>query len=193
MPTTYRKSLKGTEEIAMRTYGLSMRLRPYLLIVDGARSLEELIREHPGLPEVEMVFKSLLDSGFIELATSQSAQANMSNANIVNLQRTANGAPPMPMRAPPAEIMEQPVQRQAAQPTAQQNGQKIDYLKGQMIQEVSALLGKDAALVVSKIQNCKTGDDLFATLMGLKKIITMYAGAEQADTFVRKFSELAMM
>lgn len=70
---------------------------------------------------------------------------------------------------------------------------KLDYLKSQMVQEISGLLGRDAGLVASKIQNCQSTDDLFATLMGLKKIINMYAGAEQADAFVRKFSGLATM
>lgn len=57
-----------------------------------------------------------------------------------------------------------------------------------MTREIMQLLGKDAEMVVSKIQRCENGMDLFAMMMGLKKIISIYANAQKADQFAAKFS-----
>jgi hypothetical protein len=199
MNIVYRKTLKGVEEIAFRSSALSEQLRPYLRIVDGAKSVDDLIQEYPRLAEVAMIFKSLMEAGYIELIAA-SAQVSVASSNIVNLKQTANGAfarpTPSPSNHEPVLTFPPP---QPAQPkparlySPAQASQKLDYLKGQIIDEVGELLGHDASLVVSKIQQCQTPEDLQTILIGLKKIIHMYSGADEADAFVQKFSTLAKM
>jgi hypothetical protein len=60
-----------------------------------------------------------------------------------------------------------------------------------MIRDVSALLGTDAAPVINKIQVCRTKDDLFSTMMGIKKIITIYTSREVADKFAVRYASLS--
>ena len=60
-----------------------------------------------------------------------------------------------------------------------------------MIRDVSALLGADAAPVVNKIQGCRTRDDLFSTMMGIKKIITIYTNRDAADKFASRYAVLS--
>jgi hypothetical protein len=59
------------------------------------------------------------------------------------------------------------------------------------VRDVSALLGSDAAPVIGKIQACRSKDDLFSTMVGIKKIITIYADRNAADKFGAKYNNLS--
>ena len=60
-----------------------------------------------------------------------------------------------------------------------------------MTRDVSALLGADSAPVMQKIQGCRTKDELFATMMGIKKIVTMYTDRATADKFAARYTVLS--
>ena len=60
-----------------------------------------------------------------------------------------------------------------------------------MIRDVSALLAADAAPVINKIQGCRSRDDLFSTMMGVKKIITIYVNRDTAEKFTERYSALS--
>lgn len=62
----YRKSAKGTEAIATRQYGLGAKLRPVLILVDGKRKFEELVRLSSTLGDTEQLLEQLVADGFIE-------------------------------------------------------------------------------------------------------------------------------
>lgn len=62
--TVFRKTAKGVDEIANRTYRLAPRLRMALILVDGVRSdaeLDKLIAQHPSETRQE-----LIREGYIE-------------------------------------------------------------------------------------------------------------------------------
>jgi hypothetical protein len=69
----YRKTAKGIEAIAQRQHGLSPKLRPTLILIDGKRHLEELGRLSGTLGDTEQVLEQLLSGGFIEEAASVGA------------------------------------------------------------------------------------------------------------------------
>ena len=75
MSIIYKKSLKGVEEVALRSSGLQLRLRAYLILVDGSKSAEEIQYINPGLPEVEMVLSALLDEGYLEVLSQNSGNS----------------------------------------------------------------------------------------------------------------------
>jgi hypothetical protein len=60
-----------------------------------------------------------------------------------------------------------------------------------MVRDVSGLLGSDAAPVIAKIQNCRTVDELFATMMGIKKIVSMYVDKRAAEQFAQRYERLS--
>jgi hypothetical protein len=190
MSVIYRKSFKGIDEVAFKTTGLPMRMMSYLLVVDGEASVDQLVARNPQLPSLQAVLQGLLEQGFLEVAGSV--------ANVVDMagMRVANGAAMPAYSQPP---MQQPMQ-QAAPPMqpAQQYAPQTAYFpelenyKAGMTRDVSALLGADAAPVISKIQACRSKDDLFATMMGIKKIIGIYADRNAADKFGAKYGALGI-
>jgi len=66
----YDKTAKGREEIATRCYHLAPRLRTLLVMVDGRRAEDELLRNVSGLGLTEASMAELVDQGYIRLTTS---------------------------------------------------------------------------------------------------------------------------
>ena len=193
MSTIYRQSLKGIDEIAFKSGALPLRLVSYLLVVDGEASVDQLIARHQNLPSMQAVLQGLCGQGFIEVAGTA--------ANVVDIgqMRVSNGAT-YPAQNSSHTPVQQPTTNYNYAPQSQPPQQysqpassfpDLDNYKTNMIRDVSVLLGADAAPVVNKIQVCRTRDDLFSTMMGVKKIITIYANREAADKFAARYAMLS--
>ncbi len=63
----YRKSEKGAEAIATRGHGVGGKLRMLLILVDGKKSAEELIKLAAGMGESAQLLQQLQTEGLIEL------------------------------------------------------------------------------------------------------------------------------
>jgi hypothetical protein len=187
MGIIYRKSLKGIDELAFKTTGLPMRLVSYLSVVNGESSVEQLAGQHRQLPSLDVVLQGLCEQGFLEVVS------NAANVVPMNAARVSNGAPEYaapPMQAPLQQPIQQPMQQRPPMPAAMGYSPELDLVKSNMVRDVSALLGADSAPVIQKIQGCHTKDDLFAAMMGIKKIISIYANPAQADKFAAKYQSL---
>jgi hypothetical protein len=203
MSVIYRKSFKGIDEVAFKTSGLPMRMMSYLLVVDGESSVDQLVARNPQLPSLAVVLQGLQEQGFLEVAGTA--------ANVVDMagMRVANGAPMQGyQQQQPQAYQQQPMQQQPMQRQPQQQYQaqpagnysqphqasfpELEIIKTNMMRDVSTLLGTDAAPVISKIQGCRTKDDLFSTMVGIKKIITIYSDRNAADKFGAKYNSLSM-
>lgn len=188
MSIIYRKSLKGIDEVAFKSGGLPLRMVSYLLAVDGDASIDQLVARHPHLPSMQIVLQGLAEQGFIEVAGSV--------ANVVDIaqMRVSNGANVMPATQPPPVYAPAPqvqVQQAPSYAPQQSYSPELDILKANMVRDISALLGTDAAPVINKIQACRTRDDLFSTMMGVKKIITIYVDQNTADKFGARYMSLS--
>ena len=67
------------EEVALRNKGLQLRLRAYLILVDGTKSSAEIKSLNHGLPEVEMVLAALCDEGYLEAVGGQTTTSSSSD------------------------------------------------------------------------------------------------------------------
>lgn len=95
----YDKTAKGKEEIATRKYQLAPRLRTLLVLIDGRRTEEELLRNVAGLGLGASALAELVEHGYIVLATSYASLPEPAPAD------TAPAEPPAPSQAPePAQI-----------------------------------------------------------------------------------------
>ncbi len=66
----YRKSEKGAEAIATRGHGVGGKQRMLLILVDGKKSAEELIKLAAGMGESAQLLQQLEADGLIELVAS---------------------------------------------------------------------------------------------------------------------------
>lgn len=66
----YKKSDKGSEAIASRSPGVAGKLRTLLILVDGKKTVEELVRLAEGLGESAQLLEQLDAEGLIERASA---------------------------------------------------------------------------------------------------------------------------
>lgn len=193
MSIVYRQSLKGIDEIAFKSGGLPLRLVSYLLIVDGEASVDQLVARHQNLPSMQAVLQGLCTQGFIEVS---GAVANVVDIGQMRVSNGANYPASGAMFAQPQQSnnnFNYGQQPQAAQQYSApaNNFPDLENYKTNMIRDVNGLLGADAAPVINKIQGCRTRDDLFSTMMGIKKIVTIYTNREAADKFASRYAVLS--
>ena len=198
MSLIYRKSLKGIDEVAFNSGGLPMRLSSYLLAVDGQSSVDQLVARNAQLPSMAAVLQGLMEQGFLEVAGHAANVVNLAPMRVGNGAAVMSSAPaPAPSYAPPPGYSPPPAQATAPEPSyappplPQNYFPELETIKGNMVRDVSTLLGADAAQVINKIQACRTKDDLFATMMGVKKIISIYADRNAADKFAMRYQALS--
>jgi hypothetical protein len=90
----YDKTDKGREEIATRKFQLASRLRALLVLVDGRRPEEELLRNVAGIGLTQSALQELLEQGYIVLTTSYASLPEPEEAE------PAEPAAPAAMAAP---------------------------------------------------------------------------------------------
>ena len=191
LSSIYRKSLKGIDEVAFKSTGLPLRLMSYLLAVDGEASVDQLAARNPQLPSMAIVLQGLAEQGFLEVAGVAANVVDIAQVRVGNGANSAYGGAnsPSPAAPPMYAAPQAPAQSYAQAPPGY--FPELEIYKTNMSRDVSVLLGADAAPVLQKIQSCRTRDDLFSAMMGIKKIITIYADRNAADKFGARYNALA--
>lgn len=87
----FQKTDKGREEIATRRHGLSLRLRSILLLIDGKKSGEDLLRAYPGLGLTEALLADLEKQRFITTLTDAQPQLAQTAAALRDPEARENG------------------------------------------------------------------------------------------------------
>lgn len=150
----YHKSAKGTEAIATRQHGLGPKLRSMLILIDGKRSFEELVRLSSMLGDTEELLGQLLDQGFIE-----------PNAEAPSRAAT------QPATAPPAPIAA------AAAPISLPEAQRF------VSRRLTDLLGPNADELCLKIESARTVKDFQSAVARAEGILRQYKSANAAAEF----------
>ncbi len=189
MSKVYRKTLKGIDEVAFKSTGLPLRLLSYLIAVDGEASVDQLAGRNPQLPSIAVVLQGLADQGFLEFIGTAANVVDLAQARVSNGANNVYGNASMPNSSPPQ--MYAPPSPPSYAPAPASYFPELEIYKSNMSRDVSGLLGTDAGPVLQKIQACKTKDDLFAAMMGIKKIITIYLDRNAADKFGARYGALA--
>lgn len=191
MSKIYRKTLKGIDEIAFKSTGLPLRLLSYLIAVDGEASVDQLAVRNSQLPSIAVVLQGLADQGFLELIGTAANVVDLVQARVGNGANNVYGNASAPNSTPPQMYAPPPPPPPTYTQAPVGYFPELEIYKSNMCRDVSALLGADAGPVIQKIQACRTKDDLFASMMGIKKIITIYLDRNAADKFGARYSALA--
>ncbi|NGZ82852.1 hypothetical protein [Duganella aceris] len=133
----YDKTAKGREEIATRKYQLATRLRTLLVLVDGHKPEEELLRNVAGLGLTANAVQELLAQELIVLTTSYAV--------------LPEAAAPVPPAAPAAEISGLPTASQV-----QQFQQVYDFYN----KTIKSTMGLRGFTLQLKVEKAGTVDDL---------------------------------
>jgi hypothetical protein len=158
MPTVYRKTAKGQDEIAHRTHRLPPRLRQALILVDGKRSDEDFARM---LPQADEVLPALIDGGFVEAAGVVAAT---------------------PERVPLASALA-PVAPPAAAPALPFG----DALKREIVRSLNDQLGPMADPLAIKVERVRSAEELRPVLEQAQRMLRDLRGAAAARAFAERY------
>jgi len=156
----YHKSAKGTEAIATRQHGLGPKLRSTLILIDGKRSFEELVRLSSMLGDTEELLGQLLDQGFIE--------PNAETPSLAASQPATTAAPIAAAAAPIAA---------AAAPISLPQAQRY------VSRRLTDLLGPNAEELCLKIEAARTVKDFQSAVARAEGILRQYKSANTAAEF----------
>jgi len=159
MSIVYRKTAKGVSEIETRAHRLLPRFRSALMLVDGKRADDELMRMIQTDPAGTL--GSLLADGFIEVLATLA-------------ERPAERKPePATGIAPP---------RESAGSTA-----AFDALRRDAVRQLNDHLGPAAEIVAINIERAKTMPELQPLLMLGAQMLRDLRGAAAAEAFTARF------
>lgn len=96
------KTSKGTREIAERLFGLDLRLRRVLILVDGKANLGELLRRAAGIPDFLETLKALVERGFVAPVDEGAESADREATGPL----APDAAPPAGARTPQEQVIE---------------------------------------------------------------------------------------
>jgi hypothetical protein len=165
MTTVYRKSAKGQQEIETRANRLGPRLRTALILVDGRRShaeLRALIQ-----PEADATLAGLLEGGYIEVVSSQSAAA----APVAAAPTAAPALPTPPTASAPA----------AVSPAALADRRRL------AVRFLTDSLGPVAEELALRIERTRTWDELRPVLALGRDVLQTARGNAAAARFAAQF------
>lgn len=160
MSIVYRKSARGQAEIETRAHRLPPRLRGALILIDGRRGDDELLRLIPG--DAADTLRQLRDGGFIEVLAERHDPAPPARA---------------PERSAPAATASIEPRRE---PT-------IESLRRDSVRVLNEQLGPAAESIAMKIERAKTMPELRPLLANAATVLRNYRGAAAADTFIARF------
>ena len=160
MATVYRKTDKGRAEIETRAHRLLPRLRSALILVDGKKTDEELMRLV--LAEPAATLASLLADGFIEVL--------------------ATLAEPQPERPP-----ERQAERKPAAARSGSDGAAFAARSRDAVHEINHQIGPLAEALALKMERAKTAAELQPLLVQASEMLRRMRGGASADAFVARF------
>lgn len=157
MGTVYRKTEKGQAEIATRQNHLALKLRSALIMVDGKRTDEELMRMIA--PPAEEALQALLAEGYIEVIGVTAARA----------ARPAEEDSPATMPIPLAPH------------------KPVETVRMQAVRFMGEQLGPLGDNLAMKMEKAKSWEDLHPLLVMAHRYIADNRGNATADAFKAAF------
>lgn len=155
------KTLKGVEEVETKKYKLSPRARTVLILVDGRKTVAELIDMALKLGSPATLLDEFVAQGLVELKTSPQSAVTVAAPELVQ---------------PSAPEMDENARFRAAHKF--------------MTSSVVNTLGIKAFFFTLKLERCATRKDLLAMLDDYTKAIAKGGSAVEAELLTRHAGEL---
>ena len=157
----YHKSAKGSDAIATRQHGLTPKQRSMLIMIDGKRGFDELVRISHALGEPEQLLSQLLDEGFIE---------------------PMPGAAPVPHAAAPHSAPA--VNTGPASLPAGTTAITLKEAQRYAARKLTDILGPNAEEICIRIESARNLHDLQVAVARAEGMVRQYKGAQKAADFV---------
>jgi len=153
----YHKTAKGSEAIATRQHGLSPKQRSMLIMIDGKRGFDEIVRISQALGDPEQLLGQLFDDGFIE---------------------PMPGVPAAPTPALPAASAPVAAPTAGAAPAV-----TLKDAQRYAVRRLTALLGPNAEDFCLRIEAARNLHDFQVAVQKAEGMVRQFKGAQGAQDF----------
>lgn len=186
----YDKTAKGREEIATRRYQLAPRLRTLLVLVDGHRPEEELLRNVAGLGLTADAMQELLAQQFIVLSTSYSTiDTPLDDAPATAPAPAMVAAAPLPVAAP-APLMTQPAPALAAVPAPLTKAERFQALYDFYNKTIKSTIGLRGFTLQLKVEKAACVEDFRELRRPYLEAVLKAKGGELAQRLGEQLDQL---
>lgn len=162
----YSKTPKGVAEIAARSVQLSMTTRRILIMIDGKRSVDELLpMVRPG--ELDGIISQLEGSGLIQRATVSGAL----DVPTINGRDAEFAFPPAGPNTVGIDEHANPI--------------TLDEAKRRAVRELNDRLGPDAETLSIRIEQCRTIEEFRTRVREAERFVSLALGPTAAQEYLR--------
>jgi hypothetical protein len=186
----YDKTAKGREEIATRKYQLAPRMRTLLLLIDGRKSQEELLRSVSGLGLTADAIAELQAQDFVVLATSYSTITEP------ELQAAAPAPLPAPVPVeaqpvpPPPPLVQAAAVRAEAEAQAIPPAQQFQSLYEFYNKTIKSNIGLRGFTLQLKVEKASSVDELRELRRPYLEAIMKAKGSDIARSLANQLDQL---
>lgn len=183
--TVFKKTAKGTDEIATRAHKLPARVRSLLILLDGRRTTAEVLAQASHLGDAEKFLARLQEDGFIEAANLHSVPPPLDEA--VQEYGAIPEREAGPTSLPPYQ--QTPVAAFGTDPS-------VDRMAAFMATKAFAtryfidLLGPDSDSLTKKIEGAKTEGQLLLLMERCREIVQQVKGRDRAERFWQRVHDM---
>jgi hypothetical protein len=200
----YAKTPQGSDEIATRRHGLSMRVRQLLILIDGRRSVADLVRMVPD-GELRANLSLLHEQGFVEVAAAgapaplpapAAGPATGIHGGASGIGFVARGGVPMGGlqigdTAPAAVMPVSPETPPAAAPEPPPVQRRdLETVRRQLVRLLVDTVGPNADAMAVRIERCRSVDEVRALLPTIASLVEAIRGRAAMTAFVQKVGPL---
>ncbi len=168
------KTEKGTEEIAKRTFGLNLKMRQLLILIDGKRTTGDLIKMMP-TQDVQAGVEMLIQEGFVSAETSKvtnEPHLSVSEQTHANSAANSTNEQPSNISAPAVGIA-----------VNAKSDKEIVMRAARLLTET---LGPNADDFALRIERCKSLEELRELVPQMYSIVEGVLGGRALGEFTRR-------
>jgi hypothetical protein len=158
------KTPKGAEEIAKRTFGLNLKMRQLLILIDGKRGLTDLEKMMPSL-DVRGCINELSNDGFVQF---------VQNAGQQNLANSSQLSEPAALELPSATT---------GVAVNAKNSREVIQRTANLITDTLGPNGNDFAM---RVERCQSLDELRELVPQMFAVVEGVRGSRALADFTRK-------
>lgn len=165
---TFKRTRKGSEELVLRTHGLSEDQRKLLLYANGNRGIADLERLVPEVQENPEIMVLLEELEFLVMHDPEIELSSPAPQPQHRAETPAASAPPAPPLAEGA----------------------LDAIKRTVTEDLRGILGTDSTEAVDRIMQVNDIEEFKQVARKLDGLIRVYAGQRKAELFTRNVEKL---
>lgn len=182
------KTQMAKDAILQCDFDLSAEMRRVLIVIDGERTVGQVVDMLPNLANVDLLLEDLEALGFVEFvrfAQGVKSKQYVESGNTVRVSADSGShVYAFPKQRSSTAILSQV----KSNPVSQAGSNGLPEIVRSLKRYMQQTMGNDYYLVETKIDNCDSFSRLATVLQGCEKVLNAYHGTVEMNAFKKCFN-----